>query len=119
MAGVVYKGRMSDEYQIHVPPSFTALYSDARGRLTVSLQALRERYELCEDLAHHLVDHCRSLQISLGDCEDDILTRCEQGLQAPSSGVSHPEARWITTRLAELSGWDWETRHERSPHAQE
>lgn len=106
---------MSDLSQIQVPPSFSALYSDARGRLTTPLQALRERYELCEDLANHLVDHCRSLQITLGDCEDDILSRCEQGLQAPNSGVSGPEARWITTRLAELSGWDWATRQDLPP----
>lgn len=98
---------MSDEYQIHVPPSFTSLYSDARGRLTVSLQALRERYELCEDLANHLVEHSRNLQLSLGDCEAEVLERCELGLLTPESGVSGPEAHWVVTRLAELLGWDW------------
>ena len=45
---------MSDEYQIEIPPSFTALYSDARHRLTVPLRTLRDRYEVCEDLAQHL-----------------------------------------------------------------
>jgi hypothetical protein len=95
----------TDEYQIHIPPSFTALYCDARHRLSVPLSTLRERYELCEDLANHLVEHCNSLQVTVGDCEAEVLERCQQGLLTPPSFVSDDEARWVITRLAELLGW--------------
>jgi len=96
---------MSDEYQIEVPPSFYALYTDARQRLTEPLRVVRDRYEACEDLANHLVDHARTLLFQLGVSEDDVLERCLRGLETPESGVTGPEARWVVHRLAELLGW--------------
>jgi len=96
---------MSDEYQIEIPPSFTALYTDARRRLTVPLRELRARYEACEDLANHLVDHARTLLFQLGVTEDDVLERCLRGLASEGSGVGPDEARWVVHRLAELLGW--------------
>ena len=96
---------MSDEYQIEVPPSFYALYTDARQRLTEPLRVVRARYEACEYLANHLVDHARTLLFQLGVTEDDVLERCLRGLETPESGVSPPEARWVVHRLAELLGW--------------
>ncbi|MFW9616290.1 hypothetical protein [Aquabacterium sp.] len=96
---------MSDAYQIEIPPSFLALYSDARHRLTIPLPTLRARYELCEDLAHHLTEHCRNIHVDIGVDEQDVLARCQQGLLTPDSGVAHDEAEWIVTRLAELLGW--------------
>ena len=47
---------MDDDNQIHVPPSFMAVYSDARQRLLEKPAVVRARYELCEDLAGHLVE---------------------------------------------------------------
>lgn len=96
---------MSDEYQIEIPPSFIALYSDARRRLTVPLRDLRDRYEVCEDLAQHLTTHCRSIHVEIGVDEQEVLTRCHQGLSTPEAGVSAAEATWVVTRLAELLGW--------------
>lgn len=96
---------MSDEYQIDVPPSFFALYTDARQRLTQPLREVRARYEVCEDLANHLVDHARTLLFQLGVTEDDVLERVLRGLQVPESGIAPPEARWVAHRLAELLGW--------------
>lgn len=96
---------MSDEYQIDVPPSFFALYTDARQRLTAPLRTVRERYEACEDLACHLVDHARGLLFQLGVDESDVLERCLRGLRSAESGVSGDEARWVVHRLAELLGW--------------
>ena len=96
---------MSDEYQIEVPPSFYALYTDARQRLTEPLRVVRARYEACEDLANHLVDHASTLLFQLGVTEDDVLERCLRGLETTESGVSAPEARWVVHRLAELLGW--------------
>ena len=42
---------MEDENQIVVPPSFLALFQDRRGRLQEPPALVRERYELCEDMA--------------------------------------------------------------------
>ncbi|MCW7540084.1 hypothetical protein OOT46_19805 [Aquabacterium sp. A7-Y] len=97
---------MSDEYQIEIPPSFYALYSDARRRLTEPLAVVRARYEICEDLAHHLVEHGKTLLFSVHINEDEVLRRIYLGLQRPESGVSAPEAVWIIRRLAELLGWE-------------
>ncbi|AVO48294.1 hypothetical protein C6568_02790 [Melaminivora suipulveris] len=95
-----------DDNQIIVPPSFLALYSDARGRLTVGAGAVRTRYELCEDLAGHLTEQARLLYHTQVPSEGEILQRMHAGLAAgPEAAVSAAEARWITLRLAELLGW--------------
>jgi len=100
-----YNFTMSDEYQIEIPPSFMALYIDHRHRLTTSVAHLRARYDFCEDLANHLTEHCRNIHVDIGVDEQDVLQRCQSGLQTPDSGVSEPESIWIVTRLAELLGW--------------
>lgn len=91
--------------QIHVPPSFMAVYSDARGRLTHSADSVRARYELCEDLAGHLVEHAQTLYHVQAPSEAEILRRIHAGLGAAESGVSPSEAAWVVTRLAELLAW--------------
>ena len=96
---------MSDAYQIEIPPSFTAFHLDARKRLTVPLTSLRERYELCEDLAQHLTEHCRGIHVEIGVDEQEVLQRCERGLLSSDGVVSALEAQWVVTRLAELLGW--------------
>ncbi|WP_422843453.1 hypothetical protein [Acidovorax sp. M2(2025)] len=96
---------MYDDNQIHVPPSFMAVYSDARGRLTASANEVRTRYELCEDLAGHLVEQAQTLYHVQAPSEAEILRRIHAGLCAAESGVPVPEATWITTRLAELLNW--------------
>jgi hypothetical protein len=96
---------MHDEYQIDIPPSFTALYLDGRHRLTVAMSHLRDRYEACEDLANHLTEHCKSIHVEIGVDEQEVLERCHRGLCTPESGVSVPEATWVVTRLAELLYW--------------
>ncbi|BFO54488.1 MULTISPECIES: hypothetical protein [Comamonadaceae] len=96
---------MHDDNQIHVPPSFTALYSDARQRLTAPAAEIRERYELCEDLANHLVEQAQTLYHVQAPSEAEILSRIHAGLCTPGAGVSLIEARWITLRLAELLNW--------------
>ena len=96
---------MSDDYQIEIPPSFYALYTDARKRLTVPLRELRERYEVCEDLANHLTEHAKGAHVAAGLAEDEVLARTRAGLCAPEAGVSAAEATWVVRRLAELIGW--------------
>ena len=96
---------MSDEYQIHIPPSFEAVHADARGRRSVSITEFRNRYELCEDMAQMLVEHSQALHHDQGVSEDLILARTEAGLVTAESGFTQAEARWVVTRLAELLGW--------------
>lgn len=96
---------MCDMYQIEIPASFTALYVDARGKMLLPLQNYRERYELCEDLAQHLTEHCRNVHVDIGVEEQDVLRRCERGLLGSEGVVSEDEAQWVITRLAELLGW--------------
>jgi hypothetical protein len=96
---------MSDDYQIHIPPSFFALYTDARQRLAEPIATVRERYEICEDLANHLVSHAQVLNHVGVPSEAEILTRIHDGLSTPEAGVSALEAGWIVRRLAELLGW--------------
>ncbi len=97
---------MSEEdNQIHVPPSFIAVYSDARQRLTERSDVVRARYELCEDLACHLVEQAQTLYHTQAPSEADILRGIHAGLNTADSGVAAAEARWITLRLAELLEW--------------
>ena len=98
---------MSDDYQIHIPPSFEAVHRDARGRLTLPRDDFRARYEWCEDMAQMLVDRSQAVHHDLGVDEAEVLRRTEAGLGVPEAGFSMAEAAWVTTRLAELLGWPW------------
>lgn len=97
---------MHDDNQILIPDSFVALCTDARGRLRTPVQQLRERYELCEDLACHLVAQAQQLLHGAVPSEAQVLLRIYQGLSTPGSGCNASEARWITLRLAELLQWE-------------
>ena len=97
---------MSDEYQIDIPPSFFAVFTDpGRQRLREPIDVVRERYEACEDLATALVEQARILAHVEVPSEDEVLHRIHAGLRSPGSGVSPEEARWVVLRLAELLGW--------------
>ena len=96
---------MDNENQITPPPSFLAVYSDRRGRLREPIDTVRTRYELCEDLAGHLVEHAQTLYHVQAPSEAEILRRIHAGLCTAESGVSTAEATWIVTRLAELLVW--------------
>lgn len=96
---------MEDDNQIFVPPSFMAVYSDARGRLQASAHEVRERYSLCEDLANHLVEQAQTLYHVQAPSETEILRGIHAGLSAPESGLASGEATWIVSRLAELLAW--------------
>jgi hypothetical protein len=100
---------MSDESQIHVPPSFIALFvPPGRVKPTEPRATIAARYEVCEDLAHLLTDRAATIRWELGAAEADVLERIERGLRSEGSGVSEAEARWVVRRLAELLEWDWQ-----------
>jgi len=96
---------MSDDNQILIPPSFFAIYTDARQRLREPIGVVRTRYEICEDLANHLVAHAQVQHHTEAPVESEILDRIHAGLAAPEAGVLPAEADWIVQRLAELLGW--------------
>jgi hypothetical protein len=95
----------ANEFAVMVPPSFMAVYSDTRQRLTDKPAVVRARYELCEDLSGHLVEHAQTLYHVQAPSEAEILRRIHAGLCTAESGVSTAEATWIVTRLAELLVW--------------
>lgn len=97
--------RMHDDNQILIPDSFVALCTDARGRLRTPVQQLRERYELCEDLACHLVEQAQTLYHVQAPSEAEILLRIHAGLSSPGAGTNPAEASWVVQRLAELLQW--------------
>ena len=109
-----YNRAMSDEYQIHIPPSFEAVYRDARHRLTVPRDTFRARYELCEDMAQLLVERSQAVHHDQGVEEDEILARTQAGLASAESGFREAEALWVVIRLAELLGW----RHDGLPQTE-
>ncbi|MBS0391373.1 MAG: hypothetical protein JSS19_11390 [Proteobacteria bacterium] len=94
-----------DDNQILIPPTFIALYSDARERLQLSRGELQARYELCEDLACTLVEQAEQLYHGGARSEEGVLLGMHAALAGAETGVSPQEARWITLRLAELLGW--------------
>ncbi|SEB12512.1 hypothetical protein [Variovorax sp. YR216] len=96
---------MSDDYQIEIPPSFFALFTDRRQRLYEPIAVVRERYEVCEDLANHLVQQALTLHHVEVPSEVEILGKIHAGLAATGSSFSPAEAQWVTRRLAELLGW--------------
>jgi hypothetical protein len=97
---------MDDANQIEVPPSFTALFTSPSGRLTETMSAVRERYELCEDLAQLLTEQASTLQFKTGAPEVELLRTIRLGLSEAEGPVTPVEATWVVTRLAELLNWE-------------
>lgn len=92
--------------QIHIPPSFAALYSDPRRqRLNVPFATLCQRHELCEDLAQMLVGTALTQSHGGTVSESAVLTRCHEALATSDSGLAAAEAQWVIQRLAELLEW--------------
>jgi len=102
---VAHNRSVYDDNQTFVPDSFIALYRDARNRLIVPRETVAARYELCEDLANLLTDHCSTVHFRDGVDEATVLSRCHLGLLAPPTTVEPLEAEWVVRRTAELLGW--------------
>ena len=97
---------MTEEFQIHIPPSFMALYvSPGKIKPNMGQREMAERYELCEDLANLLTEKATNMQFTLGITEELVLQQCELGLLAEPVVVSPVEARWVVCRLGELLNW--------------
>jgi len=98
---------MQDPNQIEVPPSFIALYASPSGhRLTQPMAMVRERYELCEDLAQMLTEHAAMTETRTGAPGHQVLSTMQRALEGDESTVQPAEAVWVVRRLAELLGWE-------------
>ena len=98
---------MNDDQSRAVPESFIAVHADERGRPRLRLAELRERHELCDDLAQALVERVRELQHRLGVDEASVVARVAQGLSDPDAALQPGEADWVRTRLLELLSSAW------------
>jgi hypothetical protein len=97
---------MDDSNQIEVPPSFLALFASPTGhRLLQPMKHVRERYELCEDLAQMLVEQAETARFKSDGSERETLAKMEAALSDPGSGLEPGEVSWVLTRLAEIAGW--------------
>ncbi|MCC2633839.1 MAG: hypothetical protein K0S48_1725 [Ramlibacter sp.] len=97
-----------DEYnQIEPPPSFVALFASPTGhKLLEPMSTVRQRYELCEDLAQALTEQASVHLFKSGAGEPEVLEKMELALTTEESPVTATEAKWVVTRLAELLGWE-------------
>jgi hypothetical protein len=98
---------MDDFNQIEVPPSFLALFASPSGyKLTQPMSAVRERYELCEDLAQMLSEQAVGALASVAGDQREVLEKMKLGLSVAGSPVQPGETTWVVTRVAELLGWE-------------
>ena len=97
---------MDETNQIEPPPSFVALFASPTGhKLLEPMSTVRQRYELCEDLAQALTEQAAANQFRSSGSEREVLEQMERGLAGDESPLTAKEARWVVTRLAELLGW--------------
>jgi hypothetical protein len=96
---------MDNDNQIFIPDSFSTLHATPGGRPTLPRAELVARYELCEDMANALVEHCQAIHFRDGVDEAEVLQRCLKGLLVEPAVLTPPQARWVVTRTAELLGW--------------
>ena len=98
---------MDDPNQIEVPPSFLALFTSPGGyRLKQPMAVVRERYELCEDLAQVLCEQASLAAFKSGGSPGEVLAGMQAALSAEGSSLQEPEPAWVVTRVAELLSWD-------------
>lgn len=96
---------MDDTSQIQPPESFAELFRSRAGILKTPITEIVARYELCEDLACHLVEQAQTVYHSGNTSEEGVLLGFYSAISGDGSAVSTQEARWIIQRLAELLEW--------------
>lgn len=96
---------MDDTSQIQPPESFAALFRSRAGILKTPIAEVVARYELCEDLACHLVEQAQTVYHAGNSSEEGVLQGFHAALAGEGSVVIAGEAGWIIQRLAELLEW--------------
>lgn len=98
---------MDDFNQIEVPPSFLQVFTTPGGhRLLQPMSTVRQRYELCEDLAQMLVEQAATARFKSDGSEPETLAKIQLALSDSAAGLEAAEVSWVVTRLAELLGWE-------------
>lgn len=96
---------MDETSQIQPPESFANLFRSRAGILKTPIAEVVARYELCEDLACHLVEQAQTVYHAGNTSEEGVLLGFHAAICAEGSAVTVPEAGWIIQRLAELLEW--------------
>lgn len=96
---------MSADNQTLIPESFSELFKDARGRLTVPLPHLIQLSEFCEDMSQMLVETCRTIHFRDGVDESTVLRKVHDGLLLQPQQFTPDTAWWVIRRTAELLQW--------------
>lgn len=96
---------MDDTSQIQPPESFANLFRSRAGLLKTPIAEVVARYELCEDLACHLVEQAQTVYHSGNASEEGVLLGFYTAIAGEDSAVTPREAGWIIQRLAELLEW--------------
>lgn len=79
---------MDDTSQIQPPESFANLFRSRAGVLKTPIAEVVARYELCEDLACHLVEQAQTLYHSGNSSEEGILLGFHAALSAEGGPVT-------------------------------
>lgn len=98
-------GSMYDDQSTPIPASFLTLHAGAHSRLITPLAEVRQRYDLCEDLAVQLQASAQALQHDDGLTPEDVLAGIRVALGRSESGLAAGESVWVVRRLAELLSW--------------
>ena len=96
---------MDDTSQIQPPESFANLFRSRAGILRTPIAEVVTRYELCEDLACHLVEQAQTVYHSGNASESGVLLGFHAAITGDGAPVTPKEASWIIQRLAELLEW--------------
>ena len=96
---------MDDTSQIQPPESFANLFRSRAGILKKPIIEVVARYELCEDLACHLVEQAQTVYHSGNASEEGVLLGFYSAISGEGAAVNAKEAGWIIQRLAELLEW--------------
>ena len=96
---------MDDTSQIQPPESFANLFRSRAGILKTPIAKVVARYELCEDLACHLVEQAQTVYHAGNTSEEGVLLGFHAAIAGEGAMVSAKEAGWFIQRLAELLEW--------------
>ena len=96
---------MDETSQIQLPESFSSLFRSRAGLLKTPIADILARYELCEDMACHLVEQAQSVYHAGNTSEEGVLLGFHHAISGENTVISPQEASWVIQRLAELLEW--------------
>lgn len=98
---------MDETTQVHLPPSFVALFVPAgKTKPVATLVHIAQRYELCEDMAQLLCESASEQQFKTGAAPHSLVEAMEAALLGDGAVLEPGEAHWVVVRMAELLHWE-------------